>query len=177
MSVVILIYYRKAFGLVNGLILMQELQAYGLVIKSFMWFQSTLSERCIGSVESSTTQVHFAVPQGFIVGQLLFIKSKTSLCVWALLKLIYMMGHIVNIFNLATGLLVFLRYFANLGTFLPLFLVRAHYSGPNDKLLSHYLSLETSLMIPWPNNSRIHGVSSYLFHFWRKEAFYWLGIN
>ena len=58
-----------------------------------------------------------------------------------------MMGT-VNIFNLATGLLVFLRYFATLGTFLSLFLVRAHYSGPNDKLLSHYLGLETSLIRP-----------------------------
>lgn len=48
--------------MINGLILMQELQTYGLVIKSFMWFQSTLSERCIRNVESSTTQVHFAVP-------------------------------------------------------------------------------------------------------------------
>ena len=120
MSVMFLIYYCKAFGMINGLILIQELQAYGLVIKSFMWFQSTLSQRCIRNVESSTAQIHFAVPHGFIVGQLLFIKSKTSLCVWALLKLIYMMGHIVNIFSLATGLLVFLRYFATLGTFLPL---------------------------------------------------------
>ena len=67
--------------------------------------------------------------------------------------------------------------FCNPRYFLTTSLAQAHYSGPNDKLLSHYLSLEKSLIRPGFLGLTVIGLMGFhpiCFIFWRKEAFYWL---
>ncbi|KAL9958504.1 hypothetical protein ACROYT_G035530 [Oculina patagonica] len=76
-SGMILIDYCKAFDMVDHSILLQKLQAYGLDDKSINWFRSYLNERLqlvsMGNKESPTACVRHGVPQGSILGALLFI--------------------------------------------------------------------------------------------------------
>ncbi|KAL9956690.1 hypothetical protein ACROYT_G038209 [Oculina patagonica] len=76
-SGMILIDYCKAFDMVDHSILLQKLQAYGLDDKSINWFRSYLNERLqlvsMGNKESPTACVRHGVPQGSILGPLLFI--------------------------------------------------------------------------------------------------------
>ena len=69
--------YCKAFEMVDHSILLQKLQAYGLDNKSLIWFRSYLNERrqlvSMGNIESPTAFVRHGVPQGSILGPLLFI--------------------------------------------------------------------------------------------------------
>ena len=73
----ILIDYYKAFDMVDHSILLQKLQVYGLDSKSLAWFQSYLDDRrqlvSLGNKESPTVCVRHCVPQGSILGPLLFI--------------------------------------------------------------------------------------------------------
>ena len=76
-SDMILIDYCKAFDMVDHSILLQKLQACGLDNKLLIWFRSYLNERrqlvSMGNIESPTTRVRHGVPQGSIMGPLLFI--------------------------------------------------------------------------------------------------------
>ena len=76
-SGMILIDYCKAFDMVDHSILLQKLQAYGFDNKSLIWFRSYLNERrqlvSMGNIESPTACVRHGVPQGSILGPLLFI--------------------------------------------------------------------------------------------------------
>ena len=63
--------------MVDHSILLQKLQAYGFDNKSLIWFRSYLNERrqlvSMGNIESPTACVRHGVPQGSILGPLLFI--------------------------------------------------------------------------------------------------------
>ena len=76
-SGMILIDYCKAFDMGDQSILLQKLQLYGLDIKSLAWFRSYLDDRrqlvSIGDKESPTACVCHGVPQGSILGPLLFV--------------------------------------------------------------------------------------------------------
>ena len=76
-SGMILIDYCKAFDMVDHSILLQTPQTYGLDNKSLIWFRSYLNERrqlvSMGNIESPTACVRHGVPQGSILGPLLFI--------------------------------------------------------------------------------------------------------
>ena len=76
-SGMILIDYCKAFDMVDHSILLQKLQLYGLDIKSLAWFRSYLDDSrqlvSMGDKESPTACVRHGVPQGSILGPLLFI--------------------------------------------------------------------------------------------------------
>ena len=76
-SGMILIDYCKTFDMVDHSILLQKLQAYGFDNKSLIWFRSYLNERrqlvSMGNIESPTACVRHGVPQGSILGPLLFI--------------------------------------------------------------------------------------------------------
>ena len=73
----ILIDYCKAFDMVDHSILLQKLCAYGLDNKSLSWFRTYLNDRrqlvSMGDIESPTACVAHGVPQGSILGHLLFI--------------------------------------------------------------------------------------------------------
>ena len=76
-SGMILIDYCKAFDMVDHSIPFQTPQTYGLDNKSSIWFRSYLNERrqlvSKGNIESPTACVRHGVPQGSILGPLLFI--------------------------------------------------------------------------------------------------------
>ena len=67
----------KAFDSVNHNILLEKLKFYGVRNKSQEWFQSYLSGRqqftVCNNYESSLTDINVWLPQGSIVGQLLFL--------------------------------------------------------------------------------------------------------
>jgi len=69
--------FRKAFDIVNHQILLSKLRLYQCDDHSIKWFNSYLSGRCqkvkIGSEESECKPIHSGVPQGSILGPLLFI--------------------------------------------------------------------------------------------------------
>ena len=68
--------YCKAFVMVDHVILLDKLHAYGLDNTSLSWFQSYLSDRCqfvsMSGKESTTSIIPHGVPQGSILGPLLF---------------------------------------------------------------------------------------------------------
>ena len=69
--------FAKAFDTVNHDVLLQILQHYGIRGSALKWFQSYLSDRCqyvtYNGQESSKKAINCGVPQGFILGPLLFI--------------------------------------------------------------------------------------------------------
>ena len=75
-SGMVLVDYRKAFDMVDHTLLLKKLQIYGLTKESLLWFSSYLKERRqfvkLGDKQSDTTFIHHGVPQGSILGPLLF---------------------------------------------------------------------------------------------------------
>ena len=68
---------QKAFGTVNHSILLMKLQAIGLSNSALSWFRSYLSDRQqlveISGTRSSSKRISCGVPQGSILGPLLFL--------------------------------------------------------------------------------------------------------
>jgi len=66
----------KAFDSVNHDILLSKLACYGVLGKSLTWFASYLSCRqqkvCMQGLSSDWGEIHVGVPQGSILGPLLF---------------------------------------------------------------------------------------------------------
>jgi len=73
----VLVDYCKAFDMVDHAILLDKLNAYGVDGSSLAWFKSYLSDRrqlvSQAGTMSDMTTVRHGVPQGSILGPLLFI--------------------------------------------------------------------------------------------------------
>ena len=69
--------FQKAFDVVDHQILIKKLKLYRTGSSSLAWFESYLSERkqfiTIGSKNSSSLQVRHGVPEGSILGPVLFL--------------------------------------------------------------------------------------------------------
>lgn len=76
-SGLLLVDYRKAFDMVDREILLQKLNAYGLTPVARKWFSSYLTDRhqfiALDNVTSDSALVRHGVPQGSILGPLLFV--------------------------------------------------------------------------------------------------------
>ena len=73
----VMVDFRKAFDLVDHTLLLTKLRHYKLSDKTINWFSSYLLDRkqkvVINNIESITENVLFGVPQGSILGPLLFL--------------------------------------------------------------------------------------------------------
>ena len=76
-SLLLLIDFSKAFDMVNHDILLAKLNHYGIRGIANKWFKSYLSNReqyvCINGKSSSKQSLKYSVPQGSILGPLLFV--------------------------------------------------------------------------------------------------------
>ena len=75
---------KKAFDTVNHRILLQKLHAYGIRGNMLKWFESYLTGRSkyvvYDGVKSDVYTVTCGVPQGSILGSLLFILNMNDIC-------------------------------------------------------------------------------------------------
>jgi len=76
MTGIVFLDFKKAFDLVDHEILLQKLKCYRFDNPSLNWFRSYLSQRSqrvsIGNISSQTRIIHSGVPQGSVLGPLLF---------------------------------------------------------------------------------------------------------
>ena len=68
--------FRKAFDSVNHQLLLKKLPGYGINNHELRWFKNYLTSRCqsvvYGSAQSAPQQIKSGVPQGSILGPILF---------------------------------------------------------------------------------------------------------
>ena len=73
----VFIYFRKAFDVIDHELLFKKLSIYGVTPSSIAWFKSYLSERkqfiSLGKTTSKQLTVRQGVPQGSILGPVLFL--------------------------------------------------------------------------------------------------------
>ena len=76
-SGIVLVNYHKAFDMIDHTLLSKKLEVYGISRDSFQWFTSYLKDGRqlgkLGDKQSSVATVHHGIPQGPILGPLLFI--------------------------------------------------------------------------------------------------------
>ena len=74
---VVLVDFKKAFDLVDHRILLNKLDIYGIKDETLMWFSTYLSNRrqqvSVNNTMSDFKQISYGVPQGSILGPLLFL--------------------------------------------------------------------------------------------------------
>ena len=74
----------KAFDTVDHSVLLQKLVNIGFSSKSVKWFENYLSDRTqsvqADGLSSSCKNIHYGVPQGSILGPILFIVYINNLC-------------------------------------------------------------------------------------------------